>query len=249
MLEAFRLTKVGTSDVSKKPALRCFSLNGSGSLVTGDGSQFAKYEGVSLPGHTDSEALILVRAKLILEEIKLLADVGVAEDCEVAVSEQWLSFRSVSSNVEVTFQQHNGDAIDLERIFQAVKDKVDQSKEENKVTTVEVALSKLRNVLQLSVLYEEQALINAYPAYTQLKVNKEGLLFEIQIEDLSKNSEQIEVESYEGPGFEVKFLASKLKEIINEIKGDRVIFTFFSQNDPFIVESPDYPQFVYLQSP
>ena len=107
----------------------------------------------------------------------------------------------------------------------------------NKIT---VSLDELKNVLELSTLYEGQALSHAYPHYTTLTIAEHGLTFEIKIENLSSNVEQIDVKRLEGEELTVKILASKLGRMVEKLTGDNVILQFYSKGNPFRVIGEDH---------
>ena len=239
LLEAFNLVAVGAADAAKKPALRCFHLDSNGHLMSGNGTQFALHNGLNTSVQKD---MTLVRAKVVLENLKVLNEISLVDDSEVGFDENWLGYRSLSSGIEVTFQQYTGDSIDFMMIFNKIK-------ENDSVCSITLNLSELNRVLDLSVLYENEALRGAYPAYTTITVDKEKTTFGIRIEDLSSNTEQINNQQIEGDEFTIQILASKLKEMTTKLKGDSVKIDFYSKRDPFRLVSSDYNQFEYFQSP
>lgn len=239
LLEAVNLVKVGAADVSKKAALRCFHFDKDGRVMAGDGIQFAKYEGLKISSISET---VLIRVKLVLENIKFLEDIAGAEDCEIGFSEDWVGFRSILRSREIIIQKYTGDPMDYLRVYDLVA-------KSEPACSVTLNLTELRNVLNLAVLYEGEALTAAYPSYTTINVGKEKVTFSIQIEDLSSNEEIIDSKKFEGEEFSIKIMASKLREIIVELKGDLVTLRIYSKQDPFQVLAEDYPQFDYLQAP
>jgi len=238
LLEAFSLVAVGAADAAKKPALRCFHLDNEGHLMSGDGTQFALHNGLSM----SEKDMILVRAKVILENLKVLNEVSLISDSEIGFDENWLGYRSLSSGIEIIFQQYTGDSIDFMMIFNKIK-------ENDPICSVTLNLSELNRVLDLSVLYESEALRKAYPNYTMVTIDEKKTVFEIRIEDLSSNKEQINNQQMEGDEFTIQILSSKLKEMTTKLKGDSVKIDFYSKRDPFRLVSSDYNQFEYFQSP
>lgn len=239
LLEAFSLVAVGTADAAKKPALRCFHLDSMGHLMSGNGTQFALHNGLSLSTQKD---MTLVRAKVILENLKVLNEISLVDDNEIGFDENWLGYRSVSSGIEITFQQYTGDPIDFMMIFNKIR-------KPDPVCSVTLNLSELNMVLDLSALYENEALKGAYPAYTTIKIEEETTVFEIRIEDLSSNTEQITNQQMDGDDFTIQILSSKLKEMTAKLAGDSVKIDFYSKRDPFRLMALDSDQFEYFQSP
>lgn len=240
LLEAFSLVAVGTADAAKKPALRCFHLDSMGHLMSGNGTQFALHNGLSLSTQKD---MTLVRAKVVLDNLKVLNEISLVDDSEIGFDENWLGYRSVSSGIEIIFQQYTGDPIDF---FMMIFNKI---KENKPVCSVTLNLGELNRILDLSALYENEALRVAYPAYTTITIDKEKTAFEIRIEDLSSNTEQITNQQMDGDEFTIQILSSKLKEMTTELKGDSVRIDFYSKRDPFRLMALDSDQFEYFQSP
>lgn len=229
LLEAFRLTAVGSLDVTDRLELRCYHLDNKGRLMCGNGIQFTKYEGLNVKSHET----ILLRVKTVLENIKFLNEISHYDDCEIGFSETWLGFRSLKAGYEIIFQQYTGKPIDLLLVFSTIT-------AQETLTKVIVNLNDLKNVLELSTLYEGQALSHAYPHYTTLTIAKNGLTLEIKIENLSSNVEQIDIKTLEGEEITIKILASKLGQMIEELTGDTVILQFYKKNDPFRVLAEDH---------
>lgn len=253
--EAFKLTAIGTDDTADKRAKQCFHLDGEGRLLAGDGSQFTKYEGVN----ASNSDVILLRAKTILANMKFLTEIGLSSDCEIAFDEKWLGIRSLSAAREIIFQQYTGDPIDVLKIFNL-------EPLQDSICEVTVVLNDLKDVLELSTVYENQALSASLPQYTTVTIAENGMTFEIRIEDLSSNTEQIDVKKLQGEDFTIQFLSSKLQQMVNELSGEEVVFQFYGKTLPFRVTAVDhieseiiagngeevlveYPVFEYLQTP
>lgn len=230
LLEAFRLTAIGSLDVTDRLELRCYHLDNKGRLMCGNGIQFAKYEGLNVKSLDET---VLLRVKTVLENIKFLNEISHYDDCEIGFSETWLGFRSLKAGYEIIFQQYTGKPMDLLLIFDTIT-------VQEMLTKVIVSLDDLKNVLELSTLYEGQALSHAYPHYTTLSIARNELTFEIEIENLSSNVERIDVKNFEGEEITIKILVSKLGQMIKELTGDTVILQFYSKNDPFRVIAEDH---------
>jgi DNA polymerase III sliding clamp (beta) subunit (PCNA family) len=237
VLEAFKLTQVGVADAAKIPAWRCYQLVDD-LLLTGDGTQFGRWAGLT---EFDVKEPLLLRAKMIMENMKLFFTCLDAGDCEFSNIENWVGFRSVSASVEVAFQKYMGGSVDIERIFKEVR-------KNEPISTALIDLADLKSILAVCVLYENQALLNAYPAYTTITVENDSVKFDINVEGISTNKEEIAAATT-GDSFTIKLLASQLYEVVSLLKCESVLIEFFSTSDPFRVTASEYPTFEYLQSP
>ena len=195
--------------------------------VATDGHRLAKVEN-DMPTGTDNIPGVIVPKKTINEIRKLIDDID--HDVQISLNESKIIF--TINKIVISSKLIDGSFPDYEKVIPLNNDKEFSVKKEimyNAVDRVSTMSSEKSKSVKLTILNNMISLSS-------------------NSADIGSGAEDIDIE-YSGSDIEIGYNAKYLLEIINQIKGEKIIFKLFDSSSPTIIQDQKNVDTLYILMP